>query len=166
MEVAFHLSGAGDPTVNFIQFPVDTPIHFELTADGPMSSFWIPQLGSQIYAMAAMQTQLNLMANATGEFPGRDTEINGSGYSGMTFTAKSTLQSDFNGWVASVQQSSSSLTMDAYNTLAAPSEDNPPAYYSSIDASLYNAIVMKYMAPASANSVQSSSGPAMSGMHM
>ena len=44
-----------------------------LTADAPMSSFWIPQLGSQIYAMAAMQTQLNLMADATGR-SGKDTE--------------------------------------------------------------------------------------------
>ena len=48
----------GIATVNYIQFPVATPVHFVLTADAPMSSFWIPQLGSQIYAMDAMQTQL------------------------------------------------------------------------------------------------------------
>ena len=69
-------------TVNFIQFPEKIPVHFELTADAPMSSFWIPQLGSQIYAMAAMETQLDLMADTTGEFAGKDTEINGAGYAG------------------------------------------------------------------------------------
>jgi len=103
----------GIATVNFIQFPENTPVHFELTADAPMSSFWIPQLGSQIYAMAAMETQLNLMADTTGEFTGKDTEINGAGYAGMTFIAKSSSQADFNAWVASVQNSSNTLDVAA-----------------------------------------------------
>ena len=49
-------------TVNFVQFPKDTPIHFEITADAPMNSFWIPHLGGQIYAMPKMKTELNLIA--------------------------------------------------------------------------------------------------------
>jgi cytochrome o ubiquinol oxidase subunit 2 len=142
----------GIATVNFIEFPEQTPINFELTADAPMSSFWIPQLGSQIYAMAAMQTQLSLMANTTGEYTGKDTEINGAGYADMTFLAKSVSQSDFDAWVASVQQSSSSLTMDAYNALALPSENNPEAYYSSYDKNLYDTILIKYMVPPAASS--------------
>jgi cytochrome o ubiquinol oxidase subunit 2 len=159
----------GIATVNFIQFPEQTPIHFELTADAPMSSFWIPELGSQIYAMAAMQTQLNLMANTAGEYTGKDTEINGAGYSGMTFLAKSTSQADFNAWVSSVEDSSSSLTMDAYNALAAPSENNPPAYYSSYDKNLYDTILMKYMVPPTSlptGSTQTNSNESMPGMQM
>ena len=142
----------GIATVNVIQFPEQTPIHFVLTADAPMSSFWIPELGSQIYAMSAMQTQMDLMASSTGEYAGKDTEINGAGYAGMTFLAKSTSQADFNAWVASVQQSTSTyptLDMNAYNALAAPSQNNLPAYYSSVDQGLYNSILTKYMAPAS-----------------
>ncbi len=142
----------GIATVNFLQFPEQTPIHFVLTADAPMSSFWIPQLGSQIYAMAAMETQLDLMASATGTYAGKDTEINGAGYSGMTFVAKATSQDDFNAWVASVQNSSNTLTMEGYNALAAPSESNPPAYYSSLDPNLFNIIVMKYMVPPTSSS--------------
>ncbi len=138
----------GIATVNFIQFPENTPVHFELTADAPMSSFWIPQLGSQIYAMTAMMTQLNLMASTTGEFTGKDTEINGAGYAGMTFTAKSTSEADFNAWVASVKQSSSTLDQNAYNALAAPSENNSPAYYSSVEGGLFDGIIMKFMVPA------------------
>jgi cytochrome o ubiquinol oxidase subunit 2 len=149
----------GIATVNFIQFPVNTPVHFELTADAPMSSFWIPQLGSQIYAMAAMQTQLNLEANTIGEYTGKDTEINGAGYAGMTFLAKSSSQADFNAWVASVQNSSSPLTMDTYNTLATPSQNNAEAFYSSVDKNLYDAILMKYMAPPGSTTT---SAPSMS----
>jgi cytochrome o ubiquinol oxidase subunit II len=136
-------------TVNFIQFPVNTPVHFELTADAPMSSFWIPQLGTQIYAMAAMETQMNTMANAIGEFTGKDTEINGAGYAGMTFVAKSSSQSDFDAWIQSIQQSSSTLDQAAYDALSAPSENNPPAYYSSVEAGLFNSIMMKFMMPSS-----------------
>ncbi|HUZ92870.1 MAG TPA: COX aromatic rich motif-containing protein [Candidatus Paceibacterota bacterium] len=169
----------GIATVNFIQFPVDTPIHFELTADAPMSSFWIPQLGGQIYAMAAMQTQLNLMADAPGEYTGKDTEINGAGYSGMTFVANATSAADFDAWVASVRHSSSSLTMDGYNALAAPSENNPPAYYSSVEKNLYDTILMKYMIPPTSSMPEASSSmqggaasgtmpdmPGMQGMQM
>jgi len=138
-------------TVNFIQFPVGTPVHFELTADAPMSSFWIPQLGSQIYAMAAMETQLNLEADKIGEFVGKDTEINGAGYAGMQFMAKSSSQEDFDAWVATTQSSSTyaPLTMDAYNALAAPSENNPATFYSSVEGDLFDNIMMKYMMPSS-----------------
>ena len=151
-------------TVNFIQFPVNTPVHFELTADSPMSSFWIPQLGSQIYAMAAMETQLNLIASTIGEFTGKDTEINGDGYAGMTFTAKSSSQSDFDAWVASVRQSSPPLTEAAYNALALPSQNNPPAYYSSVEGDMFDGIMMKFMMPS--GTPMSSSSQTMPGMDM
>lgn len=157
-------------TVNMIEFPAAMPVHFELTADAPMSSFWIPQLGSQIYAMAAMETQLNLMASTTGEFIGRDTEINGEGYAGMTFTAKSVTPADFTAWVAAVQSTSTyaSLTLDTYNALAAPSSNSPTAYYSSVEGDLFNNVMMKYMGPRGmqASSQMPSSGPAMPGMGM
>jgi cytochrome o ubiquinol oxidase subunit II len=165
-------------TVNFIEFPVGTPLHFELTADAPMSSFWIPQLGSQIYAMPAMTTQLNLIANTTGDFRGLDTEINGVGFSGMKFVARSATQSDYNAWVAGVQGASTtqagaamypSLDLATYNALAAPSENNPEASYASVDPNLYNEVVMKYMMPAgemSSTMQGMSAGQAMPGTQM
>ena len=134
-------------TLNFLEFPEKTPIHFELTADGPMSSFWIPQLGSQIYAMSSMQTNLNLMASTTGEFPGKDTEINGAGYAGMTFTAKSILPSDFDAWVGQVRAASVFLDATSYASLAMPSEYVQPEYFSGYDSNLYDTIMGKYLAP-------------------
>jgi len=146
----------GFATVNYLQFPERTPIHFKLSADGPMSSFWIPQLGSQIYAMAAMMTQLNLEASAAGEYAGKATEINGEGYARMTFTAKAVTADDFTAWVARVKAGSNKLDMAAYNALAAPSEGVPPAFYASVERGLFDTILMKFMVPASTGMANSS----------
>jgi cytochrome o ubiquinol oxidase subunit 2 len=82
-------------TLNYVQFPEKTSVHFDLTADGLMNSFWIPQLGGQMYAMAGMSTELNLMANDVGEYSGSAAEINGKGFAGMRFVAESSSKSDF-----------------------------------------------------------------------
>ncbi len=135
-------------TVNFIEFPEHIPIHFELTADdAPMNSFWIPQLSGQIYAMSGMSTQLNLMADETGEFRGSAAEISGPGFAGMNFIAKSSVQNEFDQWVAGVRQSGNVLSAEEYNKLLIPSENNPPAYFVSPEKDLYNTIINKYMGP-------------------
>src|SRR5262249_6679452 len=96
----------GIATVNFIQFPVHTPIQFTLTADGsPMNSFWIPQLSGQIYSMTGMTTPLHIIADEPGEYAGRANELNGKGFADMHFVAKATSQSEFDEWVASVKGS-------------------------------------------------------------
>jgi len=138
-------------TVNFIQFPDRTPINFELTADAPMNSFWIPQLGGQMYAMAGMGSHLHLIADAPGEFAGSAAEISGRGFSGMKFVARASSQADFNAWVQSVKESQNKLGLPKYNKLAAPSENNPVALYSSVEEGLYNKIIMKFMAPSGGN---------------
>lgn len=132
-------------TVNFVEFPQKTPVRFELTADAPMNSFWIPQLGGQMYAMAGMVTQVHLSANESGDFAGSAAEINGPGFAGMKFTAKSVSQKDFETWVETVKKTGKRFGVDEYNTLSLPSEDNPAATYELEDGNLYNKIVMKYM---------------------
>ncbi len=136
-------------TVNFIEFPENVPVNFQLTSDASMNSFWIPQLGGQMYAMAGMQTQLHLMAGEPGEFNGSAAEINGTGFAGMKFIAKASSQADFYAWVESVKKSSQTLNQEAYNKLAEPSENNPATFYSSTEKNLYSTIMMKYMMPAS-----------------
>ena len=132
-------------TVNFFQFPENTPINFEITSDAPMNSFWIPALGSQIYAMPSMTTQLHLIASTTGSFDGYSANISGAGFAGMTFVAKSSSQADFDAWVTAVRQSANPLSVDAYNTLAKPSSNNPVAYYSWKADDLYDKVLMKDM---------------------
>jgi cytochrome o ubiquinol oxidase subunit 2 len=131
----------GIATVNFLEFPEKTPIEFEITSDAPMNSFWIPDLGGQIYAMAGMRSKLHLIANAEGTYRGFSSNISGKGFSGMTFMAKSTTRDEFDQWVASVKQA------PGYDQLAKPSEYNSPANYSLSEPGLFNWIIMKYMMP-------------------
>ncbi len=141
-------------TVNYFLIPNKTPVNFEVTSDAPMNSFWIPQLGGQIYAMPGMSTQLHLSADGDGSYRGLSANISGNGFAGMTFTARSTSTSDFNIWLQNVKNSPKQLSLDEYNKLSQPSSNNPSAYYSSTQSDLYNNIVYKYLAPnsASANS--------------
>ncbi len=134
-------------TVNYVQFPEQTPINFEITSDAPMNSFWIPQLGGQVYAMPGMKSKLHLIANAAGEYRGSSANISGKGFSGMIFTAKSCSQDEFDQWVQSVKQSPNRLTKDEYNNLVAPTEYNPMASYLLVEEGLFDQIVMKYMMP-------------------
>lgn len=149
-------------SVNFVQFPKDTPIDFEITSDSVMNSFWIPALGGQIYSMPGMSTQLNLMASQYGSFHGLSANISGAGFAGMTFVAKASSEKAFNSWSHRVQKSPTNLTMAAYNKLIRPSEYNKPSYYSSPQSGLYDTILAKYMSPGMSG--MDMGGYSMSGM--
>lgn len=136
-------------SVNLVTLPKDTPVDFQITSDSVMNSFWVPQLGSQIYAMPGMSTQLHLMADRTGTFYGSPANIAGKGYAYMTFKVDSVSDSDFDGWVNGVRRSSQMLDSSAYGQLAKQSINNPVAYYSYAADGLYNEVVMKYMEPSS-----------------
>ena len=133
-------------TVNFIQFPENTPIDFEITADAPMNSFWIPQLGGQIYAMPGMRTKLHLIAHEIGEYRGSSAHLSGKGFAGMVFTAKASSQSDFDAWAASLQNANG-LGLEEYNELVIPSSYHPVAEYSLSKSDLFDQIIMKFMMP-------------------
>ncbi len=140
-------------TVNFVQIPKDTPVTFELTADeAPMSSFWIPNLGGQLYSMTSHVNQLNLIGETIGDYPGSSAELNGAGFAGMKFTTRVSTGSDFESWVQSVKQSTSTLDDNSYKALLKPSEDNPVAVYSSFQNDLYAKVAKKYMGSHTAHS--------------
>ena len=134
-------------SVNFVQFPIDTPINFKITADAPMNGFHIQQLGTQVYAMAGMQTQLHLVASEVGNYFGRSTNYSGHGFSGMQFVAKASSETDFNLWVNNAKQSANHLSADEYKKLSLPSEDNQVKIYSQVQPQLYKNIIMKFMMP-------------------
>jgi cytochrome o ubiquinol oxidase subunit 2 len=131
--------------VNELAMPVGTPVRFTITADAPMNSLWIPQLGGQVYAMPGMSTVLNLQTNSQGNYRGMSANISGRGFSGMTFTARGVAERDFDQWVAQARRDGRPLTLASYQKLAEPSEKNPVTYYSSVDSGLYDTVVMKYM---------------------
>lgn len=135
----------GIATVNYLQIPEGTPINFELTADSPMNSLWIPKLGGQVYAMNGMQTKLHLMADTTGTYRGMTTNISGEGYADMTFDVESVSEKNFTDWVQSVKQKDLALSSDVYSKLAQPSRKDPPLFYSTVQPELFTDIMHKYM---------------------
>jgi len=150
-------------TVNYVEFPVNTPVTFQITADAPMNSFWIPQLGGQVYAMPGMSTELHLMASQAGEYRGSSANISGVGFAGMKFVAHADSTMAFNAWVKTVKQSPNHLTSESYSQLARPSQNDPVAYYASSQANLYETTLMKFMMPMTP---QSNTDSVMSGMDM
>lgn len=132
-------------TVNYVQIPVDTPVRFELTADeAPMNGFWIPHLGGMLYAMTEHVNPLNLIAHTTGDYEGGASEINGHGFAGMRFTTRVSSQEAFDTWVKEAQQADE-LDATAYQQLLQPSEDTPPAVYSSpTNQKIFDTMLKKY----------------------
>ena len=132
-------------TVNFVQIPINTPVKFEMTADEmPMSSFWIPNLGGQLYTMTGHVNRLNLMADTVGDYPGSTPEINGIGFAGMKFTARVSSDDDFDQWVKQVKSFPEILDSAKYEDILRPSEYNSAAFYSAYENNLYDQVVLKY----------------------
>lgn len=131
----------GIACVNFVHFPENTPINFEITADAPMNSFWIPQLGGQVYAMAGMRTKLHLMASKVGNYRGCSANLSGKGFAGMNFIAKASSEQEFATWIQN-NKGQNILSFNEYQNLAKPSENNKSAIYRLEDKNLFDRIVM------------------------
>ncbi len=134
-------------SVNLVEFPLKTPVHFYLTSDAPMNSFWLPQLSGQIYTMAGMQTQLYLASDVIGNFTGRSANLSGAGFAGMQFIAKSVKKGTFDSWVERVKTHSLELSLSAYRKLERPSSYMPVTYYANPAKGLFGDIIAKYMVP-------------------
>jgi cytochrome o ubiquinol oxidase subunit 2 len=134
----------GIASVNELALPVHTPVSFTITSDAAMTSFFIPALGGQIYAMAGMQTKLHLIANETGEFKGIAANYNGPGFSDMHFSTLSLSPTDFQSWVSKVKGAATQLDQTSYAQLAKPTIKHPVTYYSAVQERLFLDIVDKY----------------------
>ncbi|MDI7773912.1 ubiquinol oxidase subunit II [Asticcacaulis sp. EMRT-3] len=132
----------GVASVNQLALPVGTPVHFDLTSATVMNSFFIPQLGSQIYTMTGMQTQLSLIADHPGAYDGMSANYSGIGFAGMKFKALAMQPADFDAWMARAK-THPLLDSASYAALAAPSEKVAVAYYGSVDPHLYHNILNK-----------------------
>ncbi len=134
----------GVASVNELAFPSGRPLSLTITSDTVMNAFFIPALGSQIFAMAGMVTHLNLLADRPGHFAGRNTQYSGEGFSGQSFDAVAMSGADFAAWVAGARRSPDTLDAAAYARLAKPSAHAPVSYYASVAPGLFESIVRKY----------------------
>src|SRR5947207_15318422 len=110
----------GVAAVNQLVIPAGTPVHFRLTSATVMNSFFVPQLGSQIYTMGGMTTHLNLLADEAGEYAGFSATFSGGGFSEMRFIAKAVPAGDFERWVALARGDGTSLDDARYGEYADP----------------------------------------------
>jgi cytochrome o ubiquinol oxidase subunit 2 len=136
-------------TVNYLQIPVDKPVRFEITADAPMNSFWIPQLGGQIYAMTGMSNTLNLVANRAGTFAGGSSNYSGPGFAQMKFVVEAVPERSFDAWADTVHSSAQNadLSHAAYVELSIPTVANNVVYYKNVEANLYEEIIQSFTGP-------------------
>jgi cytochrome o ubiquinol oxidase subunit II len=133
--------------VNELVIPVDTPVHFKLTSGSVMNSFFVPQLGSQIYTMAGMTTQLNLLASNTGTYAGLSAQFSGDGFSDMRFDVRAVPEEEYKAWLTSTRAGNEHLDTGRYAQLAAPSRHDEPATFGQVAAGLFDGIVHNHGAP-------------------
>lgn len=135
-------------SVNLLQLPTGVPVSFNITSDTVMNSFWIPNLGGQIYAMPGMNTELNLQADTPGDYRGSSANLSGDGFASMKFTARASSPEAFKQWVNQAKQSPRTLNTSSYQQLSKPSGNTPFISYAGVNSNLYTHTVLKYMGPA------------------
>jgi cytochrome o ubiquinol oxidase subunit II len=138
----------GVAAVNQLAIPVGRPVHFKLTSSGVMNSFFVPQLGSQIYTMASMTSQLHLQADREGTFMGLSAQYSGAGFSDMNFDVRAMTPDAYAKWIADTKAAGETLDMAAYMALAKPSQNVKPATYRAVAPGLFQAIVNRTMSGA------------------
>ena len=134
----------GIATVNEMAMVVDQPVEFLITSDATMNSFFIPNLGSMIYAMSGMENRLHLMASEAGTYKGMSTNYSGFGFSGMKFNAIASDKMQFDAWVTKVKDSPKVLTDDVFKALQVKSRDVKPLYFNNPNPLLFSDIIEHY----------------------
>ena len=130
----------GMASINELVLPVGTPVRFRLTSGSVMNSFFVPQLGSQIYTMAGMVTQLNLQADTPGSYAGISAQFSGDGFSDMRFTVRAVPAAEFERWAK--PEAAEPLDEARYEELAKPAAArSAPEHFSHVSPHMFDAIV-------------------------
>ncbi len=137
----------GIATVNRVIVPAGTPIDFRITSATVMNSFFVPRLGSQIYAMSGMEAKLNLMADKPGRYPGLSAHYSGEGFSDMDFVVDAVPPQQFAAWAAGTKGRGPALNADSYHALARQRGNLKPFAYGSVPTGFFAAAVREAGAP-------------------
>jgi cytochrome o ubiquinol oxidase subunit II len=127
-------------SLNHLVLPAGVPVRFSLTSTSVMNSFFIPQLGSQIYTMAGMTTHVNLQADQQGTYRGISAQFSGEGFADMRFDVDAVSGTGFQAWVSDVRASSQVLDATTFAQLALPSRAKGSATYADVSGGLFEAI--------------------------
>jgi cytochrome o ubiquinol oxidase subunit 2 len=138
----------GVATVNQLVVPAGTPIHFSITSASVFNTFFVPQLGSMIYAMPGMVSQLHLQADKPATMFGQSAHFSGDGFSDMNFQVRSVPAPEFAAWADSARAAGPVLDQRAYAGLARQSQAVKPLTFGSIDPGLFQSIATQKIPPA------------------
>ena len=137
----------GIATVNQLVVPAGAPVHFSITSASVFNVFFVPRLGSMIYAMPGMVSQLNLQADHPVELWGTSAQFSGDGFSDMQFPVKSVPAAAFDSWVAAAKASGPTLDRAAYDGLTQQSQRVPPSTFRGVDPQLFQQISSQKIPP-------------------
>jgi cytochrome o ubiquinol oxidase subunit 2 len=138
---------AGVASVNRLVVPEGVPLRLNITSASVLNVFFVPQLGSEIYAMNGMRTQLNLLADHAGVYHGVAAHFSGDGFSDMGFEVRSVSESQFDSWARSAQAEGAPLDASAYRLLLRQSQKVTPYTYRAVEAGLFEAILSQKLPP-------------------
>ena len=138
----------GVASVNQLVVPAGTPVHFQITSASVFNVFFIPRLGSMIYAMPGMVAQLNLQADRPAELLGQSAQFSGDGFSDMNFQVKSVPAAQFDAWAQAAHGAGPLLDLTSYAALARQSQHVAPFTYRGVDPQLFHAIATMQVPPA------------------
>jgi cytochrome o ubiquinol oxidase subunit 2 len=133
-------------SLNRLVVPAGIPLRFRLTSATVMNSFFVPQLGSQIYTMPNMVTRLNLQSDQPGNFEGLSAQFSGDGFSDMRFDLVSIGADEFREWVAATKTQGGLLDTSAYTNLAKPAKAESPQTYAEVSEGLFESISSGHLA--------------------
>ena len=145
-------------TVNRLVVPAGTPIRFRLTSASVMNSFFVPQLGSQIYTMPHMTTRLNLQADRPGNYSGLSAQFSGDGFSDMRFDVVAVGPDAFKEWLTATRARGGMLDSASYAHLARAGTVATPVTFGSVAPHLFEAAVMNDATVAAMPAIGPSSG--------
>lgn len=128
----------GIETVNYVDIPAGEPVDFQLTAIGPMNSFWVPALGGMEMDMPAEDLGLWLQADKPGTYLGRSAQYSGTGFAHMTFNVVAKTQPDFYQWAKNIKVNSPQLTTKKYQQLLKPGTVKTMSFSGDINPNNYN----------------------------
>jgi cytochrome o ubiquinol oxidase subunit 2 len=137
----------GIATINQLVVPAGTPVHFSITSASVFNVFFVPRLGSMIYAMPGMVSQLNLQADKPAQLWGTSAQFSGDGFSDMQFQVRSVTAAEFGTWAAAVRGAAPALDRAAYAGLMRQTQRVPPTTYGAVDPLLFQAVASQTIAP-------------------
>ena len=135
-------------TVNQLVIPAGRPVHFSITSASVFNTFFIPRLGSMIYTMPGMVSQLHLQADRPDRIWGQSAHFSGDGFADMQFEVRSVTPAAFDSWTQGTRAAGPVLDLANYARLARQSHRVQPIAFRDVDPRLFQAIATQRIPPA------------------